>query len=1480
MKQYLQLLIPVLSLCFLSSTRGEIGNDNPTGVTGEYNGSITTGGAYDPYTGNAKRFVDDLTVTGSVGAYPLKWTRVLNTRSGAAWTHSYQWGLWVKPYSTYHYYPDQYEGPGAVVNYPDGRAVTFGSADQPYTYNPDPMSLEPQDLLQHMGGGNFDLLMRDGGRVRFQHPTGSTSGDDLVATEIIDPYGQITLLTRDGAGRLWQITEPGGRYLQINYSDQAPPYGAIGSVQAFDGRGNLVETVIYSYTSITYGQYTNYYLTQVNYDEGPPAIYTYQASNIGTSALGLVQTCDDVRFAGPMKKIEYEYMVADGTHDVSWGQVRREKNATTHQVVSEISCPPSEPNGWTAVHFQRTETRGDGSSRFFQYSNNGSGQLTSYTDFQGHTTQIAFSSPALNLYRKSVTDARGNTTSVDKDTTVDVVQVITHPDGSTQQFSYTNTYYLASRTDERLYPTYYDRDANNRISQTRYPDGSSEQFNYNNLGQIVTHTMTSGGTETFDYDSRGLKIRSYAPPTQSDPDTWNHPTQYNYYQSGPNTDRLQNVVDPRGNATWYGYNGRGQVTKVTHPDGSYTQSTYNPDGTLVTANDELFHTTSYTYDEYKRVLTVTNPLNQVTTNSYEPWSGIGSLSHTTASVYRATSPMGKITDFNYDENFRRFVVHQGVGTPADDATTVSGYDAVGNLSWTQDPRGYTTTFGYDNRNRQTSITDALGDTTTTDYDNASNKNWVKRATGTSLETIVQYVAYDPMNRLKEQIDERGVHTYMSYDDPAKNLTSQKDGNGSIYSYTYDPMNRKTVMTYPDTSHEDFSYDIAGNLATHRNRAGAVQTFAPYDNRNRATSFSWSDGTQGQSFEYDVASRVTALHNAEADIVNTYDDANRHTSETETIKSYGLWAQRSTVYQYDADGNRSRLIYPQGYQFLYGYTQRHQLDNIKLDPAIFGGTYNTPLVQYVYDPSGNHTTRTLLSGAHGEYDIDELNRVRGQSDYFANGQMGRFDYSFDAMGRHRYEQRDLGTADGYQYDPRDEVTGYKRDGTLNGDATVSAGFWNNTNLVYDNNGNRTQVTGVGADNYTTNNLNQYTHDSNTGTMGYDPKGNLTSAAGWSYGYDAQNRLTTMQGPGMTITQTYDPLNRVITRNVNGVITQNVWEGWNLIEEHRPDWSIQRCYLQGAHQNEMVAAFDGNVYSNHWYWQDGRGNTSHITGDNAALLERYTYDLSGAPKFYDPNGSERAASVYDTRFLFAGSQYLPETGLYDMRNRFYSPALNRFLQTDPIGFAGDALNLYRYCGDDPVDRSDPTGLQDHPIADIVWQMACHMDSGNTLQGTFQDLMKHLQPAGNITLELVPAGDRNQQSVERKTSKGVRMSGQTVPDFKVLKPVQQPDGTWKVTALYIIDVYYMDAPGSKAGAKTMDHTYKHEWEHAYDMDTKFYGPALKTVNEMNNQLKFASPEAAATALDKQLRGKFNDEKAATHWRDDQNVYGNHVSPLKYEE
>ncbi len=79
------------------------------------------------------------------------------------------------------------------------------------------------------------------------------------------------------------------------------------------------------------------------------------------------------------------------------------------------------------------------------------------------------------------------------------------------------------------------------------------------------------------------------------------------------------------------------------------------------------------------------------------------------------------------------------------------------------------------------------------------------------------------------------------------------------------------------------------------------------------------------------------------------------------------------------------------------------------------------------------------------------------------------------------------------------------------------------------------------------------------------------------------------------------------------------------------------------------------------------------------------------FYDANNNQLSASAFGVRHLFTGQQWYQELGLYDLRNRFYSPDLGRFLQPDPIGFWG-GRNLYRYCRNNPVMRWDPLGLDD--------------------------------------------------------------------------------------------------------------------------------------------------------------------------------------------
>jgi RHS repeat-associated protein len=216
------------------------------------------------------------------------------------------------------------------------------------------------------------------------------------------------------------------------------------------------------------------------------------------------------------------------------------------------------------------------------------------------------------------------------------------------------------------------------------------------------------------------------------------------------------------------------------------------------------------------------------------------------------------------------------------------------------------------------------------------------------------------------------------------------------------------------------------------------------------------------------------------------------------------------------------------------------------------------------------------------------------------------------------------------------------------------------------------------------------------ISYDDNGNLIHYKEWNYRYDAQNRLTEAWNGTTTAQFYYDGKNRQIARNINGVVRFNSWDGWELVEEYGSGLTVAKGYLQGA--TGVIKSWDP-IYGQLYYYQDKLGSTTHVTNAMGAPLESYRYDLYGTPSYYDQNGQLKANQVsgYGVNDLYAGERWVGELRLYDLRNRFLSPELGRFLQPDPIGFQGDTSNLYRYCGNDPVDRSDPTGLTGSTIAE---------------------------------------------------------------------------------------------------------------------------------------------------------------------------------------
>jgi uncharacterized protein RhaS with RHS repeats len=79
-------------------------------------------------------------------------------------------------------------------------------------------------------------------------------------------------------------------------------------------------------------------------------------------------------------------------------------------------------------------------------------------------------------------------------------------------------------------------------------------------------------------------------------------------------------------------------------------------------------------------------------------------------------------------------------------------------------------------------------------------------------------------------------------------------------------------------------------------------------------------------------------------------------------------------------------------------------------------------------------------------------------------------------------------------------------------------------------------------------------------------------------------------------------------------------------------------------------------------------------------------------------------------------VPETGLYHVGAREYDPRTARWLQRDPIDSASGDPNLYRYCGNDPINRADPSGLD-------ALENAAHFAAGWGDRLT-NDLTKHIR------------------------------------------------------------------------------------------------------------------------------------------------------------
>jgi RHS repeat-associated protein len=108
-------------------------------------------------------------------------------------------------------------------------------------------------------------------------------------------------------------------------------------------------------------------------------------------------------------------------------------------------------------------------------------------------------------------------------------------------------------------------------------------------------------------------------------------------------------------------------------------------------------------------------------------------------------------------------------------------------------------------------------------------------------------------------------------------------------------------------------------------------------------------------------------------------------------------------------------------------------------------------------------------------------------------------------------------------------------------------------------------------------------------------------------------------------------------------------------------------------------------------DWRGDVRLVVNSaTAAVVQQLDYDEWGnVINLVDPSCTVGGTALCWQPFGFAGGVWDVTTGAVRLGARDYDPALRRWTQKDPIRFDG-GINVYEYAAGDPINGSDPSGL----------------------------------------------------------------------------------------------------------------------------------------------------------------------------------------------
>ncbi|HMO79999.1 MAG TPA: RHS repeat-associated core domain-containing protein [Pyrinomonadaceae bacterium] len=688
------------------------------------------------------------------------------------------------------------------------------------------------------------------------------------------------------------------------------------------------------------------------------------------------------------------------------------------------------------------------------------------------------------------------------------------------------------------------------------------------------------------------------------------------------------------------------------------------------------------YDDQRRLIKVVEPDGSTTEAFYNESTLPDSVTAMPGNTIRVVDAWGRERWGRYDQQGR--LVH--VVEPNPDKSTnpggkiisggnpVSGslltkykYDTLGRLVETEQG-SQIRKFKYDSLGRLTR--QKLAEQTAT-LNNSGTFVGIGHQDAVWAEAFV----YDNRSNLVQKTDARGVRTNFSF---------QSGGND-------DPLNRIQSRSY------DISGPLQSGITIHAAPSVAYEYMTTGD-KTRIKKIV-TNGIVTEDFTYDGESRVSEYkqtvdyrENYPMTTNYIYDPLDRVT-EVLYPAHYGLSGnpRRSVVHDYDTASRLTQLTYNstvQAYDIVYNASD--QTTSIKIGPS---GT-NQVTEEYTFDPqTGLLTNQKAIRNSQDLLDLSyEYNRLGSAGNL--SGKTGHLTKIIDHRDTNRNRE--------YEFDALGRLT--KAKGGHNG------GLWDQ-NYTYDRYGNRTNVTASGhaadkspipLDGIPNLSYDNTSNRITTTGFEYDVAGNQIRALAangtdWLlYEYDAANRLKVVKQDGTTPTdiQSFE-YGSTNARLMVLDYASNQWTiyastgGTTLAEyteftEHTPTWTKSYTYLGDRLLSTVTPNGTGGEFTE--FNHPDRLGTKLIT-NSAGSYEQAHLPFGTALNAESTGSISRRFTSYDRS---------NSTGLDYAINRTYDSKQGRFTQVDPMGISSgnlevpQTLNLFSYCGNDPINRTDPDGL----------------------------------------------------------------------------------------------------------------------------------------------------------------------------------------------